>query len=200
MKAMILAVALGFAALGGAAQAADGKIGFGLQGGAVFTDFSRSNTPVGVNYENRTGYMGGAFVEFGLWTITLRPEANYVVTKYNVGTLAEIKNKYLEIPLLLKINPFADSVVSPFIVLGPSWSKHLGTDVSVLGTTATFNNTNDDDFWSGVAGVGVEFNVAENIGLSFQGRYNFGLSDTDTSTQEVKARSIYGMAGITIQN
>jgi len=72
------------------------------------------------------------------------------------------------------VNPFGEFVVSPFIVLGPSWSTRLSSDVKLLGTTTTFNNSNDDWDIAGVAGAGVEFNVAENLGLNVQGRYNFG--------------------------
>jgi opacity protein-like surface antigen len=50
-----------------------------------------------------------------------------------------------------------------------------------------------------VGGVGVEFNVAENLNLSVQGRYNFGLRDIDKSNAEVKSRGIYALGGLGFQ-
>lgn len=196
MKKVWMAV-LAMGLFGAAARAEDGRIAIGVQGGVVFTDFSRENTPVGLNYDNNNGWLGGAYAEFGVWTITLRPEVNYVETGYTVGSVAEVTNKYLEIPLLVKVNPLSDFMVSPFILFGPSWSRHLSTDVNVLGFNANFRGDNSDDFWSGVLGAGVEFNIFENAAFNVQARYNFGLSDTDTSTQEVKSRSVYALAGLT---
>jgi opacity protein-like surface antigen len=177
----------------------DGKFAFGPQGGLVFSDYSVDNAPFGRNYDDENGFIAGLFLEFGVWTVTLRPEINYVEKKFTVANTAEVTNKYVEIPLLLKVNPFSDFVVSPFIVLGPSWSNHLGSDVKLLGTTTTYDNTADDWDLAGVGGVGVEFNVAENLNLSVQGRYNFGLRDIDKSNAEVKSRGIYALGGLGFQ-
>jgi hypothetical protein len=191
--------ALAFSSTAAMADAGDGKIAFGPQGGIVFSNFNTNgNAPFGNDFDENTGWMAGAFLEFGIWSVTLRPEANYVRTSFTAGG-SEVKNNYLEIPLLLKVNPFADSVVSPFLVVGPSWSKHLSTDVTALGNTARINYE-ARNFWSGVAGLGVEFNVAENVGINIQGRYNFGLGDADESGAEIRSRSVYGLAGISIQN
>lgn len=198
-KLLSALAALAFSSTAAMADAGDGKIAFGPQGGIVFSNFNTNgNAPFGNNFDKDTGWMAGAFLEFGIWSVTLRPEANFVQTGYNVVG-AEVKNRYLEIPLLLKVNPFADSVVSPFLVVGPSWSKHLSTDVSALGGTAGVNYEGRN-FWSGVAGLGIEFNVAQNVGLNIQGRYNFGLGDADRTGAEIRSRSVYALAGISIQN
>lgn len=192
-------VALAFSSNAAMADGSDGKISFGPQGGIVFSNFNTNgNAPFGNNFDENTGWMAGAFLEFGIWSVTLRPEANYVQTGFNVAG-GEVKRNYLEIPLLLKVNPFADSVVSPFIVVGPSWSKHLSDTVNIAGGTAGVNYEGRD-FWSGVAGLGIEFNVAENVGINIQGRYNFGFDDADRTGAEVRSRSVYGLAGISIQN
>ncbi|RZA08857.1 MAG: PorT family protein [Proteobacteria bacterium] len=188
-----------------AADGSDGKIAFGGQGGVVFSNFKNDGTPNNQTFENVNGFVGGAFMEFGTFGITLRPEINYVRTgaDYSVsGTkVAGYRNNYLEIPLLVKINPFAKSAVSPFILVGPSWSKHLSTTTdSVIGAGPSINYQ-DQNFWSGVAGVGVEFNLGENVAMNVQARYNFGLSNQSSSDNvDVKSRSIYGIAGISFQN
>ena len=208
MKSLkILGAALAVALTSTAAMAetaGEGKIAFGAQGGVVFTNFKTNGAPSGQTFDNVNGFLGGAFLEFGAFAITLRPEINYVRTGSDISVggvkVAGYKNNYLEIPLLVKINPFGKSVVSPFIVVGPSWSKHLSTSSEVLGANLPNINYEGRNFWSGVAGVGVEFNIADNIAMNVQGRYNFGLSNQSNNDTEVKSRSIYGIAGISIQN
>lgn len=197
-----LALALGIATSTNAiADGDDGKIAFGPQGGIVFNDFDFDNQVPGRTVDNEIGWLAGAFVEFGLWAITLRPEVNYVVKKYEIANTADVEHRYLEIPVLLKFNPLADSVVSPFIVLGPSWSKHLSTETEYISGVRVSGNLDNIDRWdvAGVAGLGIEFNVAENVGLNLQGRYNFGFRDLDSGTQEVRSRGIYALGGVSIQ-
>ncbi len=181
------------------ARAEDGKFAIGPQGGLVFSDYSVENAPFGRSYDNDNGFLAGIFAEVGIWTVTLRPEVNYVEKGYTIANTAKVTHKYVEIPVLLKVNPFGDFVVSPFLLVGPSWSKHLESDVKLLGTTTSFTNTSDDWDMAGVAGAGVEFNVSERIGLNVQGRYNFGLRDTDTSGTEIRSRGIYALGGVSFQ-
>lgn len=69
----------------------------------------------------------------------------------------------------------------------------------MLGTTTTYTNREDGWDIAGVAGAGVEFNVAESISLQLQGRYNFGFRDLDKSSAEIHSRGIYALAGLGIQ-
>ncbi len=200
MKTVKILSLLAASVVGANAYAVDGKIAFGPQGGAVFTRDEVENRSVGQNIDNATNFMAGVFFEFGIWTITLRPELNYVEKGYTYVGVAKVKHKFLEIPVLLKFNPLSDAVVSPFFVVGPSWSRRMSSSVTVLGATTTINDRNRDWDIAGVAGLGVEFNVSENIGLAVQGRYNFGFRDqNDTNTTEIKGRDIYAMAGLTFQ-
>jgi opacity protein-like surface antigen len=176
--------------------AGSGKFAIGPQGGLVFSDYSVENAPLGRNYDSDNGFIAGVFFEMGIWAVTLRPEVNYVEKSYTVARTAEVTQKWLEIPVLVKVNPFADFVVSPFILLGPQWSNQLSSDVKLLGATTTFSNTADEWDLSGVLGAGVEFNVSENVSLNVQGRYNFGLRDIDSGGAEVKSRDIYALAGV----
>jgi opacity protein-like surface antigen len=180
------------------AEAEDGRMAIGPQGGVVFSDFSVSNAPFGQSYDNRTGFMAGVFVELGVATLTLRPELNYVEMGYTVVNTAEVTNRYLEIPLLLKFNPFGEALLSPFLLIGPSWSHHMSSNVTLLGGTTAYQVTTDRWNMAGVAGLGIEFNVAENLGLAFQGRYNFGLRDLDRTGVRIRSRSIYAMGGLTL--
>lgn len=198
MKAMIVFLVMGILASVSphamAAESGDGRFAFGPQGGAVWPNFSFKNSSV--NKDNVNGYLAGAFVELGIWAITLRPEVNYVEKGYRLNGVAEVKHHYLEIPVLLKFNPFNDAVVSPFIVVGPSWSKHLDSKVTLLGATTTYNDTVDRWDVAGVGGAGIEFNLSEHVGINLQARYNFGFRDLDSSATEIRSRGLYGMGGL----
>ena len=176
------------------AEGGTGKFTIGPQGGYVWPNWSTKNSTV--NRENDNGYLAGIFLEAGVWALTLRPEVNYVEKGYKVSNVAEVKHRFLEIPVLLKFNPFAAGVVSPFILVGPSWSKHLSAKTTVLGSTTTFNDNIDRWDVAGVAGAGIEFNLSEHLGLQLQARYNFGFRDIDSSSSEIKSRGLYGMGGL----
>lgn len=197
LKTMLAAVALVAAT---PAAWAEGKIAIGPQGGLTFPNYDVSGASPASQYGNKDGWLAGLFVEFGVWTITLRPEVNYVVRKYTVTSVAEVKGHYLEVPVLLKLNPLSDFVVSPFIVVGPQWAKRIRSEVSTAGTTTFYRDTADDWDLSGVAGLGIEFNISENIGLNVQGRYIHGFRDIDTSATEIRTRAFYALAGLSIQD
>jgi hypothetical protein len=179
---------------------AEGKAAIGVQGGLTFPDFHVKNSTFASQYGNKDGWLVGLYGEIGLWTITFRPELNYVTKGYTVANTAEVNNRYLEIPLLLKFNPFGDFFLSPFIVVGPQWSYHMSTDTTLANTTVTYTNTADKSDLSGVAGLGLEFNISEGIGANFQGRYSFGLRDVDDTATEVRTRAFYAIVGLSMRN
>jgi hypothetical protein len=178
----------------------EGKVAVGVQGGLTFPEFNFKNTSPSSQYGNSDGWLGGVFGEFGIWTITLRPELNYVVKPYTVANIAKVRNHSIEIPVLVKINPLSGFIVSPFLLVGPQWSKQIRSDVTVLGSTRSFNDTADRWDIAGLVGVGLEFNVSEDIALNFQGRYALGFRDIDSSSAEVKTRAFYALAGLSVQN
>jgi hypothetical protein len=203
MKAVFAAIAIGTGApaLAEDANPTAGKIAMGLQGGLTFAEFHERNTGAGYAFDGKTGWMGGIFMEFGLWTITLRPEVNYVEKKYSVGNLADVKTNRLELNALLKFNPLGPGLISPFLLLGPQWSNHLETTISnrAGATVATLNTGNNWDL-AAVGGLGIDFNLAESIALGAQGRYVFGFRDLDDSTVELKTRDVQALLSLTFQD
>jgi len=179
---------------------AEGKVAMGVQGGLTFPDYQFKNTSPSRQYDKKDGWLGGVYGEFGFWAITLRPELNYVTKPYSVANLATVKNYYLEVPVLVKINPLTDFVLSPFLVLGPQWSKHVKSEVSTIAGTTSYANTVDGWDILGVTGLGLEANVMENLALNVQGRYAHGFRDIDSSSATVKTRGFYALAGIALQN
>lgn len=197
--AMMIAAVVGIAGTAQAADGGDGKVAIGLQGGLNFPMNSYTKGTGGVNFDDKSGWLGGVYGEFGVWSVTLRPEVNYVSRNFKVGNLIEVDNRYIEIPLLVKFNPFGSAPFSPFILLGPKWSTQVSTEVKTAIGSASYTNTADDWDIAGVAGLGFEFNVSENIALGVQGRYNLGFRDIDTSANEIKLRSFDVLAGLTFQ-
>ncbi len=201
-KTLTILQTLGLLAIAGLGNshsaAAEGKIALGAQGGLTFPNFKVKNNSPANQYSNKNGWLAGVYAEIGLWSITLRPELNYVTKSFTIANVAEVKNHYVEIPLLVKINPLADMVVSPFILFGPQWSKQTSADVTVLGSTTSYTNTADQWDLAGVAGLGLEFNVSEHVGINLQGRYAYGFRNIDSSTTEVKTRCFYALGGLAI--
>ena len=175
---------------------AGAKIALGVQGGLTFPNYQFKNTSPAAQYGNKDGWLGGFFGEIGFSSLTLRPELNYVTKTYTVAGIADVKNHYLEIPVFLKFNPLGDFVVSPFVLVGPQWSKQIRTEVTTVGSTTTFTNTADDWDLAAVAGLGVEFNILPIVVFSVQGRYAYGFRDIDRSSVEMKTRAFYALAGL----
>ncbi|HEY8278284.1 MAG TPA: outer membrane beta-barrel protein [Bdellovibrionota bacterium] len=199
-KIRIFLAAILLAGIGTSSAWAEGKIAIGVQGGITLPDFYVKNATFPGTYGNRDGWLAGMFLEFGVWSITLRPELNYVIKGYSVANTADVTNRYLEVPVLLKINPLSDSVISPFLLLGPQWSKHLGSKVETRAGAAAYTNTVTDWDLSGIAGLGIELNISEHVGLNIQGRYSYGFRDVDSSATEIRTRGFYALAGLSIQD
>lgn len=195
----IAAVAMVLALSPLAARADNSKFAVGPQGGLTFPNFhvASDSTSFSNLYGNRTGYLGGVFFEFGVWSVVLRPEVNYVQKGYTfAGT--NVDNHYVEIPLLVKFNPFGDFAASPFIVLGPQWSKKVGDSIT-QGNTTVFQNTATDWDISAVGGIGVDINFSDHLALELQARYSYGFRDIDTSSTVIKMRDFYTIAGLSFQ-
>jgi len=177
----------------GVAQA---KVALGVQGGLTFPDYHFTNTSPAAQYGNKNGWLGGVFGEFGLWVITLRPELNYVTKPFSVANVADVKNHFIEVPVLLKFNPLGGFLVSPFILVGPQWSKQTSADVTTVAGATSYTNTATGWDIAAVAGLGVELNVLGSVGLEVQGRYAYGFRNIDSTSAEVKTRAFYALAGL----
>jgi hypothetical protein len=198
LTSLVIAASLVFASpLARADDGDSGKVAFGPQGGWVWPNF-KVDSP-NVTTRNFDGFLGGVFVEVGIWALTLRPEINYVEKGYEISNVAKITHKYIEIPALLKFNPLNYVGISPFIVVGPSWSKHIGSKVELLGNTTSYSDNANRWDLAGVGGLGVDFNLGPNFGISAQARYNFGVRDLDDSSSDVKSRGLYGLVGLSFQ-
>lgn len=203
LSVMLLGLAL---TLPGAARAeevssTDGKVAFGLQGGILMPKYDVSYSSISNTWERKDGWKAGIFFEFGIWTVTLRPELSFARKGYTVGTVSDVENDNIQLAALLKFSPFGDGVFSPFILFGPQWSKQVSAKTtSRAGATTLYVNTSDNWDIAAVGGVGFEFNISEFIALGLQGRYVYGFRDIDKSAVEVKQRDFEALANLTFQN
>lgn len=182
-------------------ESTDGKIAMGFQGGITVPEFKVKNSSLSNTYQRKDGWTAGVFFEFGIWTITLRPEVNYTRKGWTIANVADVENEYMDLAALVKFSPFGDGVVSPYILVGPQWSKQLKSDISSrAGATRIYVDTTDEWDLAAVGAIGLDFNLSEYIALGLQGRYIFGFRDVDSSATEVRQRAFHALANLTIQN
>ena len=185
------------------------QIKLGVKGGLNIADIGGSDVdslslgPI----ETKTGFVGGAFVEFMIGDIfAIQPEVLYSQKGIKIdssGANLKLKVDYIEIPVLLKINiPIEGSKVHPNVYAGPavafeSSCKLAGTDevdcddpdVGIMTTSTDFGLT-----FGG--GLSLEVGGAE-VGVDV--RYTLGLTtiDDDDDPWDLKNKviSIMGTVG-----
>ena len=100
---------------------------------------------------------------------------------------------YLDVPLYLRLTVPSPGI-SPFAYAGPQASFELNCDAG--GGTCPSGRSKTT--WAGIAGGGVRFGALS--GISLEGRYMYGLTDTRlstvTSTTSYKTRSFMLLAGL----
>lgn len=154
----------------GGTVAAQG-IDFGIKAGVNFANISDAT---GLNFESKTGFVGGVFVggkfndRFGIQADLLYSQQG---AKLDVG---EFNLDYVNVPIVAKIY-----IAQGFHAqVGPQFGVIVNDDAKFDGDTIVLNEvindiaTNNFEF-SGVVGLGYDVPM----GLRLEGRYNFGLSD-----------------------
>lgn len=192
----------GILAFGTAARAQDVQVG--VKGGVNLANLEFEAEGVDVNFERRTGFVGGLFVvwplggQVGLQTEALYSQRGAEIEDPDVDATGKVKLDYLEVPVLLRLSTPASSGTSFHVFAGPS----LGFRVRARGegTVGNFTETEDlsdeiEKFDLGLSiGAGADFNR-----LIVDGRYTWGLSNLnkdDSDNVEVKNRTFSVMLGI----
>jgi len=130
---------------------ADG-FGIGAKGGFVYSSLSFSNTNDVFN--SKAGWMAGVFFA-NKAPIGVLAEINYLVKRTSdVATGATTDLRYIDIPIMLKVNIGSSSAngVSVYVFGGPGFDFKVGDSISNLAQVQTYENF---DF-SLIAGGGVE--------------------------------------------
>lgn len=188
-----LAVALALAIGATGAQAQHGTE-IGLRGGVSVASASFDTDTF--DEENRTGFVGGPFINFDLGALGFQVAGLYNAkgVDTNVG---ELDLKYIEIPAVLKLGiPLA--VLKPSVFGGAAFAFRTGCEID--GVECADGAFKSSDFL-GVVGADVALYLGA-VSFWADARYDIGLSDINDANDvfgDLKNRNWNLTAGIGIQ-
>jgi hypothetical protein len=180
----------------------------GVKGGINIATVDTNVEDIEDLVESKTGFVGGAFVTFGLGNIfAVQPELLYSQKGFQGDEFDEtvkVNTNYIEIPVLLKAQ-LKLAMLRPAIYAGPVVSFETGCDISASGLSVDcdvgeegFINRKKTD-WAAVFGANLDFFLGP-VTLIVDGRYQLGLTnladDPDFPEEDVKNRVWQFMAGI----
>jgi opacity protein-like surface antigen len=157
----------------------------------------------GITKSSRTGFVGGAAFEMMFSGVPLGLEADlfYAMGGCELssgGGSGTWQVDAIQIPVLFKGKFTTPGIVSPYVYAGPALA--LVTTAKVKGPGGEVDikeNITSTDFEL-LFGAGAEFNVASKVGLTFDVRYELGLTDMDKTTPgdpAIKSRGLMLMVG-----
>jgi opacity protein-like surface antigen len=181
--------------------------------------------PANYSKSNRNGIVAGGYAEFGIAEgLYITGEVLYaqmgaklsvpasVVAGVAIGGTVDVAEKadYIHVPISLKYKfPIPESIVRPYILVGPSVSFNVSSKVltEYTGQIAQFvsptsSEEDEKDSTKSVdiaahAGAGVEIAVSSNVLLFVDGRYSMSFTNATKAVQtDIKARNIMIMGGI----
>lgn len=192
MKKVFLVLALVLAmAIGATAQdPVKGLTGAGFKAGLVMAKATGDNidaieADAGVDASYLMGFAVGGFIEYSFSpSFAIQPEILYNTkgVKFEEGDVSEkITLTYMQIPVLLKFNIPTAGNFDPFIYAGPSVGILLSANDKLEGTTDDYDEDIKDFFkstdFSAVLGVGAGIPMGTSGQLSFEFRYDLGLTN-----------------------
>jgi hypothetical protein len=158
------------------------QFSIGLKAGPNFAKIDPDGS-VGSNYENRTGFHGGAFALLKLSKIGIQPELLFSQqgSKFRVDNSDyEANYNYFNIPVIVKLY----TVAGINLQVGPQFGFVAGGEQKITDRTSGVKTTQDaKDVLKGSdfsAALGVGWDLP--FGLSIDGRYNLGLSKATKGT------------------
>lgn len=178
----------------------------GVKGGINIANVDVSESDLPDIIDSKTGFVGGAFVSFGLGSLfAIQPELLYSQKgfKASEGSLeAQLGTNYIEIPVLLKAQ-FKLAMLRPAIYVGPVVSFETSCNLDLPGVSVDCDD--DEGFidrkttdWGAVFGANVDLILGPVI-LLLDGRYQMGLTnlaDVEDSDESVKSQVWQIMAGV----
>ncbi|MEQ9302645.1 MAG: porin family protein [Marinoscillum sp.] len=188
MKKLFFTTMLCLAAIYGFSQA---KVELGLKGGLNLASINREDAIA--NYENATGYHGGAYALIKVANIGIQPELLYS-TRGDKGdvTIAGVKEDfkseytYLDIPVMLKLY----AVAGLNIQVGPQFGVLMSTSGEVYNPeTGQTTKVSKDSYKNADISAAIGAGWDAPFGVNFTARYILGLTDIDSSEEEAKNRT-----------
>lgn len=169
-----------------APAAAQVPVQYGVMAGASFANFRGADAG---NSKTRTGFAAGAFLRFHTGIFAIEPQALYVQkgAKADIGTSGSgtFKLDYLEVPVLVKVMiSTADAALTPNIFAGPAIA--FKANCQLKGDNGSGSSVQTSCSNAGVPVKSTDFSLVLGAGLdvrrlSFQGRYDLGLTKIDDS-------------------
>jgi hypothetical protein len=178
MKKTILALLLTGLSLYSFAQA---KFAIGLKGGPNFANID-TEAGAGENYNNRTGFHLGAFMLLRGERVGFQPEILFSQQgssfKYSGSPDLKANFSYVNIPLVVKLYTVAGINLQVGPQIGLLTSAKVEDFDSASGQVTESDIKNDLKKTDLSLALGVGWDLP--IGLSIDGRYNWGLSDINS--------------------
>jgi opacity protein-like surface antigen len=225
---LLLLPALAFWVAVQSAQAQTPSVILGVKGGLNLGNVSLTlppDFPTQYTKSNRNGILAGGYAEFGIAEgLFITGEVLYaqmgaklsvpasVAAGVAIGGTVDVTEKadYIHVPLSLKYKfPIPESIVRPYILVGPSVSFNVSSKVLTEYTgqvaqyvSPTSSEEDEKDSTQTVdiaahAGAGVEIAVSSNVLLFVDGRYSMSFTNATKAVQtDIKARNIMIMGGI----
>uniref|UniRef100_UPI0039A5B3CC porin family protein n=1 Tax=Ornithobacterium rhinotracheale TaxID=28251 RepID=UPI0039A5B3CC len=195
MKKLLYVALMSLGVTSAIAQQADRKVEYGLKVGYTNSN-ARWDLPKVAEYGPSTsGYLFGVFAEIPLYTnLTLQPELNYNKTGYKSDGINEQKGGWakttrenLSLPLMLKYYFYNGLNVQ----LGPQFDYFIDSKLNeqwLVNREMTAREVNYNYVMSkfnvgAVVGLGYKLPM----GLSFDARYNYGLTNFMKPKEALKA-------------
>jgi len=186
----------------------------GVKGGINIADVSTDVPDLENLTSSKTGFVGGAYANFGLGGVfAIQPEVLYSQKGFKgeeTGSPIEaaFKTNYFEIPVLLKAQ-FPLTMLRPAVYAGPVVSFETSCKLGLTdGDTSVDFDCDSDDADAGdrnktefgaVFGANLDLFVGPLV-LTVDGRYQLGLTnlndDPDAPDESVKNRVWQFMAGV----
>jgi hypothetical protein len=173
----------------------------GVKGGINFANVNFEGEDADVNFDSRTGFVGGLFVvvpsnnQFALQAEALYSQKGAKVEEG--GFTSTIKLDFLDVPVLARFSTPATNGSSFHVFAGPSFGFKLSAEAESSFEGEEDSDDLDDEVKSFdlglVLGAGVEFGR-----FLIDGRYTWGMTDLnndDTEDVKAKTRTFSIMAG-----
>ena len=163
------------------------QFSIGIKGGPNFANIDTKSS-IGANYDNRTGFHGGAFALLKFTKIGIQPEILFsqqgTQFKFTDGE-GKANFNYFNIPVIVKLY----TVAGINLQLGPQFGFVAGGEQEIIeGGIKTTHEVKDVLKGSDIsAAIGVGWDLP--FGLSIDGRYNWGLSDVNKNNAQASIKN-----------
>ena len=157
----------------------------------------------GISKSSRTGFVGGAAIEmmFSGAPLALEADLFYMMGGCELssrGSTGTWQVDAIQIPVLFKGKFPTPGIISPYVYAGPALAIVTTAKVKSGGDEEDIKDHISSTDFELVFGAGAEFKVESKIGVTFDVRYELGLTDMDKETPgepAIKSRGLMFMVG-----